>query len=339
MWKLVAAALAVLLGWYSIDTEADHQLDLCWNGIEAAERTHACNWVLNAPTVTDFGRASAYHGLGRNRAFQGNYLAAISDYDLAIELMPHRTSALIDRGIAHWRTGYNNLALRDFSEAIRFNSEIAEAYNYRSVVHRRLGNHNQALEDSAEAIRLNPNEPNYYNNRGNLFFDSGELDSAMDLYDTAILIDPEHAISYSNRARIFDRLGRFEAAIADYRQVVRYDPTYSRAYNNLAWILATETGFQDGPEALKLAQRAVHLHRDADTLDTLAAAFALVGQPANAVSNYEEAFRFDGARATDYQDWLKEAGYFDGNSDGIWDAEVRDAIEACVRDGCQLLVD
>jgi hypothetical protein len=55
--------------------------------------------------------------------------------------------------------------------------------------------------------------------------------------------------------------GEVERAIVEYRRVLEFKPDWAAAMNDLAWILATHPDgrLRDGPEALRLAQRACQL--------------------------------------------------------------------------------
>src|SRR5207249_3656035 len=83
-------------------------------------------------------------------------------------------------------------------------------------------------------------------------------------------------------------IGRKEVdeGIREYREAVRSKPDWVEALNNLAWLLATHTAptFRNGEEAIRLAQHAVERtgHKDAETLDTLAASYAEAGRFAEA---------------------------------------------------------
>jgi Flp pilus assembly protein TadD len=74
---------------------------------------------------------------------------------------------------------------------------------------------------------------------------------------------------------------------------VRAKPDWDVALNNLAWLLAThaDARFRSGAEALRLAQHAAQLakHEDAETLDTLAAAYAEAGRFPEAVKTARRA--------------------------------------------------
>jgi Flp pilus assembly protein TadD len=66
------------------------------------------------------------------------------------------------------------------------------------------------------------------------------------------------------------------------------------AHNHIAWLLATSTqeDFRNGERALAHARRAVSLEPSANTMDTLAAAYAELGQWDAAISTQRQALGF-----------------------------------------------
>jgi Flp pilus assembly protein TadD len=107
--------------------------------------------------------------------------------------------------------------------------------------------------------------------------------------------------------------GRVEEAMREYEEILRRSPDDLDALNNVAWIRAThaEAAHRDGPEAVRLAERA----RDrsptpqAVLFSTLAAAYAETGRFADAVRAGERAVALarsagDGQQAAAYAQQL-----------------------------------
>jgi hypothetical protein len=82
-------------------------------------------------------------------------------------------------------------------------------------------------------------------------------------------------------------------AIERFREAVAREPNSSLALNNLACLLATapDPALRDGPEAVRLAERACALtqYRNTSTISTLAAAYAEAGRFEEAVAATEKA--------------------------------------------------
>ncbi len=89
------------------------------------------------------------------------------------------------------------------------------------------------------------------------------------------------AARYYHSGRVWSEKKEYEKAIADYSEAIRLDPKHAGAHNGLAWILATCTDarYRDGGRAVELAKKACELSEwsDANVIDTLAAAYAEVG--------------------------------------------------------------
>ncbi len=80
----------------------------------------------------------AYVNTGNEFYDQGNYQAALSDYDEAIRLDPEYVRAYISRGNAKSKLGDLEAAISDYDEAIQLNPEYTTARTNREIVHKEL---------------------------------------------------------------------------------------------------------------------------------------------------------------------------------------------------------
>lgn len=105
-------------------------------------------------------------------------------------------------------------------------------------------------------------------------------------------IDPHHSTALLELAIVRERQGHVGEALDLYSAALDARPEWDRALNNLAWILAThpQVQWRSGSAALQFAQRAcAAAPTSPEYLDTLAAAYAEVGQFDQAMSTVQRA--------------------------------------------------
>ena len=142
-----------------------------------------------------------------------------------------------------------------------------------------------ALFDRAVAVT----QDNYIaeENLGVALARTGAMQQARAHLGESLRLQPERASAHFNLGLLLALEGKADQAAAQYREALRLRPRYPKALNNLAWLLATQPDprLRNGEEALQLARRATDLAEDNDPgmLDTLAAAYAELGQFAEAV--------------------------------------------------------
>jgi protein O-mannosyl-transferase len=140
-----------------------------------------------------------------------------------------------------------------------------------------------------------------HNNLGLTLAEQGRTDEAIAHFREALRIDPGYAKARYNLGMALAEQGHTEEAMTQYRQVLEALPDSVEALDNLAWLLATsaDPSVRDGPKAVQLAERARTLTKggDANILDTLAAAYAEVGDFAKAVQTAQNALQLAQARS------------------------------------------
>jgi len=170
--------------------------------------------------------------------------------------------------------------------------KLALAHRFRGLAYKHLGRRDDALRDFLEVIRLQPQLDLGYYNAGVIYNLQNRYKEAIDMMTRAINLrkdDRGLARRRSERGNAYFHLGDFRRAQADFVAALRVDRRDPDVLNNVAWFRATcpEANFRNGKEAVELATLACTLDdwKDADEIDTLAAAYAEMG-------NFSEAQRY-----------------------------------------------
>ncbi|MBN8655536.1 MAG: tetratricopeptide repeat protein [Anaerolineae bacterium] len=175
------------------------------------------------PEVFHFLLANAYLNTDDN-------LKAILEYDLALQIEPQNTSAILNQGVAFSKNNQKEKAIENYSLAIEINPSFTLAYLNRGATYIEIGEIQKGLNDINQLILIDPNIAAAYLNRGNAYFDLGENNKALEDYTKVIEIDPSFAGAYFNRGNTYIKMGEKEKAIKDYSQAIKIDPNYINAY-------------------------------------------------------------------------------------------------------------
>ena len=212
---------------------------------------------------------------------QKEYNRAIADFTRAIQLDPHSAKAYAFRAQAWGARHHRDDEIADLDQAIRLEPKNIHYRLSRASSWSVQGRHEQAMADFETAIQLEPNNPMLYVARGNEWRRHLKLDLALADYDRAIQLDPKYIPAYLCHALISRQRRLFAQAVVELSAIARMAPDDAEVHRLLARILATcnESSVRDGNRAVREAIRACELtgSRDPDSIDTLAAAYAEIG--------------------------------------------------------------
>ena len=121
-------------------------------------------------------------------------------------------------------------------------------------------------------------------------------------------VNPDSAETHYNLANALLQKGQIAEAIAQFQKALHIEPDYPEAQNDLAWELATtaQASLRNGAQAVQLAEKANQFAggRNADFLDTLAAAYAEAGRFDDAIRSAQKAIEL--ARAAGQQNRIEQ---------------------------------
>lgn len=165
----------------------------------------------------------------------------------------------------------------------------------RAALYERLGRHPQALAEYDRALQADPGHAWAQAGRGIVLARLGRLAEAETALRRALELEPDFPRARVNLAYARHIRGDTQRAVAEIEAVLAEDPRNLAALNALAWIRATHADprWRDGAAAVRAAETACVLTqgRDAECLDTLAAAEAETGAFEHAVAAAQQALR------------------------------------------------
>ncbi len=237
--------------------------------------------------------SEAYANRGHAYVRKGQYNEAISDGTRALEINPRDDKAYYNRGVAYMNKHQYDEALSDFTKALEINPKDADAYYNRGFSYGGKGSYDQAISDFSKALGINPRDAIAYFYRGLAYLKKGNHEEAISDFSRALEINPKDADAYRNRGDAYAKKGQYGQAISDFTKALEINPRDAGVYNQFAWLLVTAktSHLRDGKKALELSLKACELSewKDPNYFDTLAAAYAQVGNFDNAIRWQEKA--------------------------------------------------
>jgi len=177
---------------------------------------------------------------GEAAAGGGDRMAAIDHFTLAASLGDNLRPRLA-RGLAFFGGGWYVGAAAEFDRILAGHADEPAALFWRGMAKWRAGRQQDALKDMDAAVSLDPLNPVFLANRGSLLTDLGWIDQATGDFKNAATFGEYDADVQGMRARFFAwRLKDLDLATAAYGRLVELTPKNSQLWLEYTMILLQE---------------------------------------------------------------------------------------------------
>jgi tetratricopeptide (TPR) repeat protein len=245
----LAAAAALLLA-FSAPALADTADDVrnC-NGGQAlrVDRIAACTRLIEAGEGDASDIARYEQRRGALLTAEGQYDAALADFNAALDDNPSNWNAHASRAVVYLYLGRPEDAVADLDAALEALPRLGYAYYYRGLAEAALGETDAALADYGQAMSIDANLAWIVVDRGSLFLAEGRVDDARAEFEASIATDPLEARAYAGLGRIADAEGNAAEAIRNFRLAQLLDANLAAPNERLPELVAAATAADQGP--------------------------------------------------------------------------------------------
>ncbi len=173
----------------------------------------------------------------------GESLGMVQKYDMSLSMAT--TSSLdalraLSLGDTKHNMGDELAALPDYQHAVEIDPNFAMAYARLGTVYSNLGQTQLSEQNRQKAFELRDraSEREKLYIMSHYYADSGQLDKGITAYELYCQTYPRDPTPFSNLADIYNRLGQFDKALTNAKRAVEIDPDMLNAYGNVAMAYA-----------------------------------------------------------------------------------------------------
>jgi tetratricopeptide (TPR) repeat protein len=167
-----------------------------------------------------------YNYLTADRTQAIQYLSACLDAD------PNYTNAYYHRGIAHFKDGNYELALKDFDAAYQLNENLDILWMYKGFTYKNMGELDKAVNCFSNYIIAYPTDTTAYSYilRGKMKYELGDFQGAVEDYDLALQLKPfEEKYQYYRFIALYED-GNYAKALKAVTRLTELNPKFYGYY-------------------------------------------------------------------------------------------------------------
>jgi tetratricopeptide (TPR) repeat protein len=202
---------------------------------DPASRIQACTAIIEDGASTDMELAVAYSNRGSALDQNGDYKAALRDFDAALQSQPEYAPAFNNRGSAHLSLREYDRAISDFDEAIRISPKSAVFYSNRGAAYLDAGDFERAGADFDHAVLLDPRNPGIWGSRCLVHVIQDDYKDARSDCGRSTTLKVDNLQAWFSNALLYLKTGKAEDA--------------QKAYNSVLYLTSRVAAASDSPAA------------------------------------------------------------------------------------------
>ncbi len=213
------------------------------------------------------------------------YDEAVAQFQSVLQHDPKDIQAHTQLALAMLHQKKYDEAITYFQQTLELDPDNWQVYADLGLAQAKLGRFNEALACWQDGLRISRSnstaQVKIFTLMALQVTQRGKIDPAKDYWQKVSQLEPDNITALYNLGLVASHQDELTVALSMYKRVLELNPEHLGALNNLAWILATGPDKINDPiRAVELAEKACQLEKFAvpDSLDTLAVAYAAVGQ-------------------------------------------------------------
>jgi len=184
-------------------------------------------------TTTAMMPASWHFENGESLMRQGNYSAAIAEFNAALKKSPGYPGAYFNLGYMDMKTSQYNNAAGFFQEELRSNPAHFDSRLYAGYCYLRLGRANDAIRELLDATMARPENGFAHGWLGNAYHLAGKHNEALQAFQKVKSIAPDHENLDLNIGEVHYDMGSYDDAIAALKLATNKAPGNDLAHYKL----------------------------------------------------------------------------------------------------------
>lgn len=208
--------------------------------------------IGKAPAISAAGSSSGSVSKARSLLSQGEYDAALAEFNRAIESNPRLTVAFMGAADIYRQRGDYNAAQQNYSQAATIEPRNFNANYMNGLMLHLLNKLSEAVRAYLQALSVKPDDFNANLNLATAYLQLNEPQEALSYGQRAIQLNAKDAASRSNLGAIYAALNRHEEAVTEYQQAAELTQLTAPLLLNLAESLGKVQRYGEMSNTLQL---------------------------------------------------------------------------------------